>query len=265
MINKDLLIHFPGWINDVKLHPDDYYMVMTDDMDSFYSCRFLNKNLGLKIGGFYDFKTGLYLTNDVAMSNKRPIYVDASCVKDGVMCFDNHRTVIRNHMAVNPNLTLNQLNENTYFKKYCGSTLMLVVALYGDLDKLSDIEKEFMIAMDGFFIGYYGKNGAFKDINIYWIDLLGLKDILLPVLQKHDSNYFADLTENWQLKEKIYIDNDRLFTYKDILPHDQFSLVMPAHQSYFKKEEIAEIALKNDKIFMASETYKNCYMASILD
>lgn len=265
MISRKLALHLPGWKDDIKEHPEDYYLVLSDDMDSYLACKVLNKELNIPIGGFYDFETGLYLTNDNDISSKSPIYVDASCVQDGVMSFDNHRTVCRNHMSINPNILTDRLNDKTYYKKYCGSTLLMVVALYKDLDTLTELEKEFMLAMDGFYIGYYQKDGAYRNVNIEWLELLGLDKVLLPVLEKHDYQYFKDLICKWQLNEKIYIENGELFTYRDILPHDKFYLAQSAHEEYLKKDEVIQMAMTNEKLFMASETYKGVYAVSILD
>ncbi len=141
---------------------------------------------------------------------------------------------------------------------------MLVVALYGEGQELTRREKEFLCALDSAYIGYYRGNGRFKDINIKWLGMLGLKEQLLPVYESHDMHYFIDLTANFQLKEKSYINDGKLFTYADILPHDTFSLVMPIKKSYISKRELERYLIKDNSLFVASETYKGEYVINTL-
>ena len=261
-MKQELLNHFSGWWLDFALHPEDYYIVLSDDMDSFYSCRYLIKRFGHEIGGFYAFGKGLYL-NDKAISDKRQVVqVDCACVRDGVMCFDNHRTIFANHMAINPNVIMDRQDEKNYFKKYCGSTLLLLYALYhGDL---SELEKEFLIAIDGFYIGWYKDNGAFRNINKFWLDMFELTEQLTPILEKRSMNYFRDLIQNYQLNEKIYIDKNKLFTFADILPQDRFNLVMPTCMKHVSKNNIKNITVADRSVFTAAETFDCSYSADFI-
>lgn len=262
MIAQLLLNHFPGWYRDIAVHPENYYLVLSDDMDSFYACRFLSRQFGLEIGGFYSFSEGLYLSEKYVKSSKFPVYVDVSCVQDGVMAFDNHRTIIKNHMSVNPNKAIESMH--SYSRKYCGSTLMLVVALYGDLVNLTELEKEFMIAIDSFFIGYYKDGGKYKDVNIYWLEQLGLKETLLPILEKHDAQYFIDLIADYQLKEKIFIQDGELFTYADILPKEHFELIMPVKKVFIDKNALMKYPIATSNLFVAAEYYGDKYVINTL-
>ena len=260
-MQQSLLNHFPGWWQDLAQHPEKYYLVLTDDMDSFYSCRFLHKRFGAEIGGFYEFGKGLYLSDRAKIEDRKLIYVDCSVVRDGEMCFDNHRTIFTNHMAINPNLIFDRLDDNNYFRKYNGSTLMLLYALYkGDL---SDLEKETLISIDGFYIGWYRNNGAFKNINQFWLDLLEL-DELIPILDKRNMRYFINLIGKYQLNEKIYIDKNKLFTFADILPHDHFSLVMPTEMKWTTKKDIQKITVSDRSVFTAAEVFDGSYSADFI-
>lgn len=265
IMDKILLNHFPGWHFDLCYNPGDYYFVLSDDMDSFYSCRYLKKQTGIDIGGFYSFESGLYLSTDQDLTGKCPIYVDVTVVKDGIMCFDNHRSLCRNHMAINPNCITDRLSGLTYNQKYCGSTLMLVAALYGDPEKLSELEKEFLIAIDSFYVGYYRNNGAFRRINVNWLKLLGLDKVLLPILEKRNMQYFIDLISNYQLTEKIYInESGKLFTYADILPGDTFQLAIPVAKSFVSKSEMGKYPLADDKLFVSAEIYNGKYVINTI-
>ncbi|MGN0394244.1 MAG: hypothetical protein ACI4EF_02680 [Coprococcus sp.] len=257
--------HFSGWYQDLAIHPENYYLVLSDDMDSFYSCRYLKKKTGVEIGGFYDFSKGLYIRNDLLKSSKHPVYVDVACVLDGVMCFDNHRSIGRNHMSINPNIITDRISNKTYYRKYNGSTLMLLVSLFGEDDELTELEKDFLCAIDAFYVGYYKDNGAYKHINIEWLEYLGLKEALLPVLEKHNADYFIELLLNYQLNEKIFIDDEGvLFTYADILPHDKFSLVMPVEKTYLSKSELENYPIADRELFVAAETYSGRYIINSL-
>lgn len=260
-MQQELLNHFPGWWQDIAQHPDDYYLVLSDDMDSFYSCRYLHKRFGVEIGGFYAFGKGLYLTDRAKKEERKLCFVDCSVVRDGVMCFDNHRTVFSNHMAVNPNLIYDRVDDTNYFRKYCGSTLMLLYSLYHG--ELTELEKEFVIAVDGFYIGWYRSNGAFRNINQYWLDILEL-DELTPILEKHNMQYFIDLIGKYQLMEKIYIDKNKLFTFADILPHDRFTLAMPTETKRISKEDVKMITVSDRSVFTAAETFDRSYSADFI-
>ena len=259
-MKQDLLNHFSGWWFDFALHPEEYYLVLSDDMDSYYSCKYLHKRFGAEIGGFYSFGQGLYLTDNAKILNRKLVYVDCACVRDGVMCFDNHRTVFSNHMAINPNLIMDKNDD--YFRKYCGSTLMFLYALYHG--ELSEREKEFLIAIDGFYIGYYRDNGKYKDINLLWLDTLEIYKDVVPVLEKHDMQYFVDLIREHQLNEKIYIAKDKLYTFADILPHDSFSLSIPTEMKRMSKEDIMNITVSDELIFTAAETFDGSYSADFI-
>lgn len=264
-MKSELLNNFSGWYQDLLLHPEDYYLVLSDDMDSFYSCRYLKKKTGIEIGGFYAFGQGLYLTEEIMKSKKKPVFVDVACVKDGTMAFDNHRSMNINHMAINPNVITDSISNGTYFQKYNGSTLMLLVALYGGKDNLSELEKEIILALDSFYIGYYKENGAFRSINMFWLEKLELKEMLLPTLEKKNMQYFQDLISDYQLNERIFIDeNGELFTYADILPHDKFHLVMPVEKSYMSKRDVAALSIADRSVFVAAETYNGKYVVNSL-
>lgn len=261
-MKQELLNHFSGWYQDFASHPEYYYLVLTDDMDSLYSCKYLKKRFNADIGGFYAFGKGLFLTEQAKKENRKLIYVDCSVVRDGVMCFDNHRTLLTNHMAVNPNMIMDRADNENYFQKYCGSTLMLIYALYhGDL---SELEKDFIIAVDGFYIGWYRDNGKYRDINKYWLDILELSEILTPVLEKHDMQFYIDLIAKYQLNEKIHIRKNKLFTFADILPEDSFYMEIPTLMKRISKENISKITVTDKTIFTAAETFDCSYSADFI-
>jgi hypothetical protein len=44
--------------------------------------------------------------------------------------------------------------------------------------------KTMLLAVDGGFIGYYKHGGRYSNINLYWLDKLGLTEYLVPILEK---------------------------------------------------------------------------------
>jgi len=263
MIQQELLNHFPGWYHDLTLHPEKYYLVLSNDLDSLCSCRFLTNKTGVQIGGFFDFHSGIYVSENLIETDKSPVFVDASIIEDGVMCFDNHRTMGKNHMMINPNVITDRLDDKTYFQKYNGSTLMLVCALYGNAEEFSELQKEYMIAIDSFYKGYYKKSGYYRHINIKWLELLGLENSLIPILEKHDADYFQKLTETKQLTEEIVIDEDGFLymnRYSSSLPKERYILRSAVTREFCSKDEVATFNLSDESLFGASETLSGRYI-----
>ena len=75
-MKTELMNHFSGWCLDFASHPENYYLVLSDDMDSFYSCKYLKKRFNAEIGGYYAFGKGLFLTEKAKKENRNLIYVD---------------------------------------------------------------------------------------------------------------------------------------------------------------------------------------------
>lgn len=190
-MKQQLLNKMPKWYKD--LDPQKHYLVMTNDFDSYYSCKTIQHYTGLEIGGYYSFDGGLYLNRETT-DNKEPIYVDLSIVEGKT--FDNHFTCLHNPQAINPNVMT-----NIYYKKYNGSTLALICSLFGkDMSKLSEKSLTTLLCVDGWYIGYYNKGGRYKDINIYWYEMLGMEKYLLPILQERDNQYFVDHMKKYKLE-----------------------------------------------------------------
>ena len=263
MIQQELLNHFPGWYHDLTLHPEKYYLVLSNDLDSLCACRFLTNKTGVPIGGFFDFHSGIYVSENLIETDKSPVFVDASIIEDGVMCFDNHRSIGKNHMMINPNIITNRIDSSTYYQKYNGSTLMLVCALFGESEEFTEIQKEYMIAIDSFYKGYYKKSGYYRHINIKWLELLGLENSLIPILEKHDADYFQKLTETKQLTEEIVIDEDGFLymnRYNSSLPKDRFILKSAVTREFVTKDEVETFNISDETLFGASETLSGRYI-----
>ena len=258
MIKETILNKLPTWYKEIN--PEKHYLVLTNDMDSYYSCDFLRKRFkDIKVGGFYDFKKGLFL-NKERTEGKQPIYVDLS-ISEG-MTFDNHYSFIKNPMAINPNV-----NTTIYNRKYNGSTLAVILSLFDkDFSQVNETYLTALLYIDGWYIGYYNKGGAYKDINIYWYEALGLKEYLLPILEQHDANYFVEFGREYRLNEEIYIDGaGKLYCGNKIpLPKCTFELVQPVERRFCQKYEALAINNADSrKIFTSAETYYNKYTISL--
>lgn len=257
-IKQDLLNKFPEWYKD--LNKEDYYLVLTDDCDSLFSCKRLNTLFGLEIGGFYDFKSGLWLNEEKTDSGwKTPIFVDLSVGQDK-LCFDNHRTFLKNPNRVNPN----NIPKARFNEKYNFGTITLVSALYGGVDRMNEELRTMLLAVDGGFIGYYNKGGKYSHINLYWLEKLGLTEYLVPILEKHDMKYFQDFSVENGLYDKITITPDGYLdtpTYR--VPEYQFELVQPIQKVFASKYEVTQRIKRNEKIIVSAETYENEYVLNI--
>lgn len=256
MIQQNILDSFPTWYKE--LDANKHYLVLSNDFDSYYSCKYLTERFNLEIGGFFDFKSGLWL-NAERTKDKQPIYVDLS-ISEG-MTFDNHYTIIKNANSINPNS-----NISTYNRKYNGSTLALVCALYDrDFSELSETTLTAILCIDSWHYGYYNKGGKYRDINLYWYKALGMSEYLLPILEKHDMQYFVDFISKYRLKEPINIDDGFLFCAAKInIPKCKFELQEESKRMFVSKEQAQSMYKKNPTAIVAStETYSDHYAINI--
>ena len=247
---------FPKWYED--LNPDKHYLVMSNDYDSYFSCKVLMDLFKLDIGGFFEFDSGLWL-NEERTENKQPVYVDLS-IAEG-MTFDNHMTFIKNPLAINPNMEV-----SSYFRKYNGSTLALICSLYDyDIDKLN--RPTTLLCVDGWYYGYYNHNGKYRDINLYWYEMFGMEDRLLPILEENDKDYFADFISKYNLNAKIGMTDNKLHCDMKIpLPECNYKLALPVHKYTTSKEQAQSIYVKDpDSIITSAETFNNRYVYSRKD
>lgn len=143
LVKQELLNSLPEWWTEIN--PEDYYLVLTDDVDSLFSCKRLNTLFGVEIGGFYDFNSGLWLNEEkIDHGWKTPIFVDLSVGQDQ-LCFDNHRTFLNNPNRVNPN----NFHNGRFNEKYNFGTLALVCALYGGVELMDEELRTMILAVDG--------------------------------------------------------------------------------------------------------------------
>lgn len=256
MITESIKGKFPTWYKSIDKNRQ--YLVLTNDFDSYYSCMELTKLFGIQIGGFYDFDSGLWL-NDNLTNGKEPIFIDLAISKG--KAFDNHFTFIKNPESINPNV-----NTTTYIKKYNGSTLALICALY-DINLKEKTEKNLttLLCLDGWYSGYYNKGGKYKYINIYWYDAFGMKEYLLPLLERHNKKHFIEFAKKYSLNEPIYIEDGFLQCgVKLNIPNNKFELVQSVKKKYILKPQVQQLYREDhEQIYTAAETFYNSYSCSL--
>lgn len=258
LIRQELLNRLPDWWTEIN--PEEYYLVLTDDCDSLFSCQRLNTLFGLEIGGFYDFNSGLWL-NEEKVDNgwKTPIFVDLS-VGQNQLCFDNHRTFLKNSNEIDPNIFRN----GRFNEKYNFGTLTMIAALYSGVDEMSEELRTVLLAVDGGFIGFYNKNGKYSRINLYWLEQLGLTEYLVPILEKHDMKYFQDFSVSYGLYDKITINEDGyLETPVYEVPDYKFELVQPIKKVFTSVWDARRRVNNNENIIVSAETFQNEYVLNI--
>ena len=252
-LNVELKKKLPIWYSEIT--NKDYYLVLTNDMDSYYSCRIIQKNRNIDIGGFYSFEDGLYLNHDIARG-KEPIYVDLSISRG--KAFDNHYTFIQNSEIINPNVIT-----QPYFRKYCGGTLPLVAVLFDDYESYSEYQWETILAVDSFYYGFYNNGGAFRAVNIYWYNMLEITDYVVPILENRSEDYFTNFKEREGISELIHRNDDgTLICNRHIeLPQYPFEMVQPIKKRLCPKREAVVLYEKEkDNIMVSNETYCGKYV-----
>lgn len=251
-MNKQLLDKFPTWYRDIDKNKN--YLVLSNDFDSYYSCVILHQLFGVQIGGYFSLNDGLYL-NPERSKGKEPIYVDLS-ITNG-KCFDNHMTFIKNPECINPNIL-----KPDYYHKYNGSTLSFLCALYGrDLSTYSEKQLNTMIAIDGWFAGYYKYNGRFRNVTMNWMKLFEVDKYLLPILEQHDTQYFYDCINHYHINEKIIMQENHLYcNVKTHIPTCEFELAYKVKRDNFSRYTVENIYSNNaDSIITTAETFRNQY------
>lgn len=243
-IQQNLEEKLNNWYKD--LNGRDYTLILTDDADSLSTCKYLQSKFhGLEIGGFFSFGA-LYINKERAIG-KKWVFVDADITSG--RCFGNHKAPIYNPLAVNPNIVAPQ----AYNQKYIGSTLLWVMALYGeDLSALSEQELIELLSIDSAYSGYYNQNGAFKHINQKWFNALGYPE-LGNFLEAHKKSDFEEYIAQNDLSAKIEIEDGYLKSALNVPYNYKFDLLAEYEKKFVSTEQLKE--MDKSAIFNAVETY----------
>lgn len=247
-MNKEYKEKFPQWIKDDKKYY--MYMCMSDDLDSLFSCILLQKLKNYEVSHFYSFNK-LY-KNDNYKNNEKSIGVDMDLVKG--KCWSNHVTAERNSNAANLNI-LDNVNKNTYFKKYAGSTLLEIISCYNyNISNLSEEAKMVLLCIDSTYMGFYLKQYPLPQASNrhYLCDILELGE-LYKVEQRHTRQEFEQLQQKYNLKKKIFINEDgELKTGIDL---ENLSILFDLPLTLNKDRFTAVKTFSNTKVNVNAYTY----------
>lgn len=196
MMIKEYKDKYPAWVNEDK----KYYMALTDDLDSLFSCILLQQIKGYEITHFYSFNK-LYQADNYKKGTYKLIGVDMALVKNNYRAWDNHVLYANNCNSANVNVIAN-IKTNDYTKKYAGSTLLEIISFYDyDISNLSDEAKMILLCIDSTYFMYnFNKDNCKK----WLVDVLQLEK-LYQLLETHGREEFDALQTKYNLKKKIFV------------------------------------------------------------
>ena len=142
----------------------------------------------------------------------------------------------------------------------------MVSSLYADLSEYTRYQWMTLLSIDSFYLGYYNKGGAFRDVNIYWFDMLEITDYVVPILESLTADDFAEFIGQEGINEKIRLNNyGELVCHERIeLPSGPFELVQPIEKQFMPKWEAVVLYQKHrDKILVSNEIYNGKYVVNL--
>jgi len=232
---------FPGWVNDNKY----YDLIMSNDLDSFFSCQLLEMVKGWKVNYFNsDFK-GIGITENA--NSGEVIGVDLSLCHGKT--FDNHVVMMNVNDTYNPYSAnfniIDRISRENYFAKYCGSTLLMIWSLFDIPLPKTEEAKMILLCIDSTFKGHYSPWPDPKKANKkYLVDYMDFPE-LYEVLQNHKQYEFGKLISKYNLASKIkpkqgLLETDiNLEALREIF---DFSFCLPKNK-FYKKEEYENNAM----------------------
>jgi len=241
---------FPNWINDTKY----YDLIMSNDLDSFFSCQLLETIKGWQVNYFnYDFKA-LGIT-EYASSNSEIIGVDLSLCMGKT--FDNHVVMMNNddnynYESCNFNI-IDKISRENYFSKYCGSTLLMIWSLYNIPLPATEEAKMILLCIDSTFKGFYSPYPLPREANKkYLVDYMEFPE-LYKVLENHKQIDFVKLISKYNLAGKISPKKGILHTDIDLESlRKVFDLPFLLPENRFYKKEVYE----NNAMRLPSNNYQ---------
>ncbi len=254
--------YIKNWVDDpqkkwsMDLNPSKYYLVLTNDMDSYLSCLILKNKFGVQIGGFYDFH-GLYINPEIT-SGKEPIYVDCDLTEG--KCYGNHYQQTNNPQAINLNDGVEK-----YTDKYAGSTLLMVCSLYDvDIKKYPKQIAMFLCLIDAWYTQFFN----FHQQWLQWAKKLKM-DWLEHILINTNRSQCNDMSVKYKAFAKIKIKNDGFlqtdFDFDKVAKELDYHITQ-LDQLYFpvqilwlntKQEESSKVSVPQNRIFSAVKPYAN--------
>lgn len=262
-MNSNFEKSFNDWYKHID--KDKYYTVLTDDIDSYLSCRFLQNKFGIDIGGFYNFES-LYVNSEV-IEGKQPIYVDAD-VTSGY-AFGNHVTGIKNPDCINLNHSIATAN---YTDKYAGSTLFTLYSLYGvDLTKYPRDKIQLLLTVDVWFKQYF----CYRDKWDYWVKAMGM-EYLTDIISDYTINDYYNILTEYKVNADIQLMPDGTLYFPldyDGIKED-FGVTVTEPERYVFDMKVLDLTIghgdlyqvqqKKARVFSNAMTYKNSLRYSLI-
>jgi len=183
-----------------------YDLILSNDIDSLYSCTLIEQVKGYSINYFYDFRN-LYKSKQ---SQNEYIGVDIDLMEG--YCISNHVTRLSeqdtyNNKAYNLN---NDITQNNYTKKYSGSTALYLHKILNHPLPATEEGKMILLTIDAGYKGFYFD--SFKDtFKHYLVDILGFEE-LYYLCSKYTIDDFINLIIKYNLNGKIWFNNGGLQT-----------------------------------------------------
>lgn len=277
---KKFIDKFPEW---VKVVDDTYYLILTDDIDSLFTCALLKYKFNCKIGYFYDFNS-IHHAEGASTAKDKIIACDMA-VENGFKAYDNHGVKIHKNDEVNPqSANLNivyDIHQGNYFSKYAGSTALMVAVMYEifDFNKFTDDQLMTIACIDSFYMGaYHPMTNNYADARKAYRDTIAIMNLqafddLFARKKVVDFENFAKIHE---LKNKIWVRNGKLETSMNIdflkrqfpmLDFDIEGIKFDNCKKFSKsnKKQLPAPVSKSklDNLFTFALTSKNGYKATI--
>ncbi|KMT21505.1 hypothetical protein CLCY_2c02660 [Clostridium cylindrosporum DSM 605] len=199
-------------------------LILSDDLDSLFSCIVLDQLFGCKIEGFYDFKAinfkEEFLKNGSENTNLIGVDIDFA---NNMKCFGNHVTQISTNDIRSNTANLNVINNvsaRNYTDKFSGNTLMQILSLYNvDVEKWTDEQKLVLSCIDSFFLPFTTKYARFKSTQENYLKQLEqehLGEFIVYYMDKYGEDIFKRIIDKYKLKGKINLDFGTLNTNIDL-------------------------------------------------
>jgi hypothetical protein len=183
-----------------------YDLILSNDIDSLYSCILLQQVKGFEINYFYDFRN-LYQSKP---TQNEYIGVDIDLMQG--YCISNHVTRLSEKDTYNPKaLNLNnKITREKYSTKYSMSTVLYLHKLLQFPLPTTEQGKMILLAIDAGYKGFY--NPDFQEVHKhYLVDVLGFEE-LYYLCQKYSIDDFISIIIKYNLNGKIWFNNCGLQT-----------------------------------------------------
>lgn len=218
-LKDELKQKLPQWYKDTK---NKYSLILTDDLDSLFSCAILKAKMDWDIEQvmLFNAKQNSEISVDWhgVAENATHEAIGVDFAKVNGKTFDNHVCLFNsddtyNNEAINLN-HIYEVSRNSYTKKFNLSTTLLLWSLY-DLPK-ENLPDELMMLLLTIDSSYYSFFHGFQRQNYRWlVDELDLPEFY-ECQKRHTEYDFIKIAKEYGIKEKIFMKDHRLYTDIDV-------------------------------------------------